>query len=150
MNARNHAGSGEIIVLLVDSEAAVTTASPSHHLQARPGDEWDLAGVCEDHIHLMVQTMETWIVADPDTLQRYYGHNFNSNPLPQRDDLESVGKDAVADALRQATRRTSKGEYHKISHASDLLKQIDPTMVRRRCAHCERLFDVLSHVIGQA
>ena len=27
-------------------------------------------------VHLMVQTMEAWIVADADALNRYYGRSF--------------------------------------------------------------------------
>ena len=94
--------------------------------------------------------METWIVADPDTLQRYYGQNFARNALPRTDNLELVEKATVADALRRATQRTTKGEYHKIDHASDLLKLIDVTTVCRRCEHCERLFDVLGSVVEEA
>ena len=149
-NARDHAEEDEIIVLLVDSEAPVTAATPSEHLGTRLGDRWDLTGVPADHIHLMVQTMETWLVAEPDALQRYYGQNFARNALPRADDLELVEKTAVADALRRATQRTSKGEYHKINHASDLLKQIDVATVRQRCGHCERLFDVLGGAVGEA
>ena len=103
----------------------------------------------EDHIHLMVQTMETWVVADPDTLERYYGQHFYRNALPRTDDLESVNKVAVAESLRLATRRTSKGEYHKILHASELLQLIDATTVRQRCGHCERLFRELGRVVAE-
>ena len=150
INARNHAADGETIVLLVDSEEAVTTATPAQHLRTRPGDRWELADVSDDHIHLMVQTMETWIVADPDTLEDYYGQYFNRNALPRADDMESVGKAAIANGLMQATRRTTKGEYHKISHASELLKRIDPAIVRQRCGHCEQLFGALGRLVGGA
>jgi hypothetical protein len=33
------------------------------HLKER--DKWDLAGVPEEHVHVMAQVMETWFVADP-------------------------------------------------------------------------------------
>ena len=148
-NARVHAKDGETIVLLVDSEAAVSTATSSEYLRTRLGDRWELADVPEDHIHLMVQTMETWVVADPDTLERYYGQHFYRNALPRTDDLESVNKVAVAESLRLATRRTSKGEYHKILHASELLQLIDATTVRQRCGHCERLFRELGRVVAE-
>jgi hypothetical protein len=52
-------------VLLVDSEGPMDQAlSPRTHLRKR--DAWELANVSEDSIHLMIQVMETWIVADPD------------------------------------------------------------------------------------
>lgn len=66
-----------IVVLLVDAEGPVTTTSPASHLRAR--DDWDLEGADVDKIHMMVQTMEAWIVADSDALNRYYGQNFRRN-----------------------------------------------------------------------
>ena len=40
-----------------------------------------------------------------------------------------------------------KSRYHKIRHARDLLSRIDPTRVRQRCGHCDRLFSKLSALI---
>ena len=149
-NARDHAEDGETVVLLVDSEAAVTADTPNEHLRTRRGDGWDLAGVSEDHVHMMVQTVETWIVADPDALTAYYGQGFQANALPARRDLEDEGKAAVTRALERATGRTQKGAYHKIRHAGDLLAVIDPATVRQRCGHCERLFAVLGRAVAGA
>jgi hypothetical protein len=63
-------------------------------------------------------------------------------------DLEALDKSRVADALAKATRNTTKGEYHKIRHASDLLARIDAEKVRSRCKHCERLFIILQALIA--
>lgn len=137
-----------IIMLLVDAEGPVN-ARPCAHLAARDG--WNLAGVPDDDVHLMVQTMEAWIVADRNTLQAYYGQHFIGNALPKAKNLETVAKTDVDHALDQATRHaTPKGIYHKIRHASDLLKQIDPQLVRQRCPNCARLFNKLGQVIAIA
>ena len=149
-NARDRAEDGETIVLLVDSEEAVAAESPIEHLRTRQDDGWDLAGATDDQVHLMVQTMETWIIADPDALAAYYGQGFQANALPSRPDLEEEDKAAVARALECATGPTQKGEYHKIRHASDLLGVIDPVRVRRRCAHCERLFAMVGRAVAEA
>ena len=146
-NACDHAGKNEIVILLVDAEGPVTASTPVEHLQARPGEGWDLAAVPEERIHLMVQTMETWIVADREALESYYGRYFEGNALPGTADLETVARNAVADALTQATRRTQKGRYHKVRHAADLLARIDPARARARCRHCARLFDALDAAI---
>ena len=145
-NARGHAGENEIIVLLVDSEEPVAAPTPVEHLRMRPG--WDLSGVNEDRVHLMVQTMETWIVADSNALAVYYGQGFRANALPSRPNLEKEDKTAVASALYRATERTKKGRYHKIRHAADLLARTDPTKVRARCPHCAQLFDALGAAIA--
>ena len=134
-------------VLLVDAEGPVSQ-SPRRHLQDRDG--WDLSSIDEDTIHLMVQTMEAWIVADSEALKGYYGQNFKANKLPKAPDPETVPKRDVEHFLREATKDTKKGRYHKIRHASDLLKRIDAKQVKARCDHCQRLFDDLEQIIDAA
>lgn len=134
-------------VLLVDSEDAVTSAPPSH-LQGRDG--WTFGGVAADQVQLMVRTMETWIVADPDALAEYYGTGFNAKPLPKAKDLETVDKTSVVAALSTATKNTTKGVYHKLRHASDLLERIDTAKAKQRCKHCRRFFDAVEARIGSA
>ena len=136
-----------IVVLLVDAEGSVNGA-PRSHLQSRDG--WDMGFAHKDTIHLMVQVMETWIVADPDALSTYYGQNFNGNVLPRAANLEQVSKADVTQTLDQATKHTTKGCYHKIKHASDLLKRINVERVKKRCPHCARLFDKLGPMIDAA
>ena len=140
-------GDDAIVVLLVDAEGPVIAGSPIQHLSAR--DRWNFDGINDRMIHLMVQTMETWIVADAAVLSRYYGQNFRSNALSNRQNLEQEPKADIDRALNEATRRTGKGQYHKIRHASDLLARIDPAIVRQRCPHCTRLFDTLRQLAGQ-
>ena len=137
-------GYNGIVVLLVDSEGPVQ-AAPRAHLHAR--DRWELTGVDDTAVHLMVQTMETWIVADVDALGSYYGQRFNQGALPRAADLERVGKQDLENRLQRATRPTQKGTYRKIAHASDLLKRIDAERVKTRCRHCRRLFDELGRMI---
>ena len=146
---RNAADNGEadILLLLVDAEGPVATG-PRAHLQAR--DDWDMTGVDAQSVHLMVQTMEAWIVADAEALGRYYGQGFNAGVLPRAADLESVAKLDVERSLRRATVHTRKGRYRKIAHASDLLQRIDAEKVKVRCRHCQRLFDELGGMIDAA
>ena len=131
-------------MLLVDAEGPVANA-PREHLRARDG--WDLSGAVESRLHLMVQTMETWIVADPDVLRSYYGADFKSAKLPSRANLEDEPKKELQRRLKEATKDTQKRAYHKIKHAKDLLRLIDPDVVRERCPHCERLFRELSQIL---
>ena len=143
---RNAARNGEavIVLLLVDAEGPVSTG-PREHLQARDG--WDLTGVGAESVHLMVQTMEAWVVADADALRRYYGQGFNAGALPRAADPESVAKQDLEGSLRRATDGTGKGRYRKIAHASDLLQRVDAERVKARCRHCQRLFDELGGMI---
>lgn len=142
--AARKGGGATHILLLVDSEAPVA-AGPRAHLAVQDG--WHLDDVDDDRVHLMVQTMETWIVADPKALADYYGQGFQASVLPEdKEDLETVAKNTLVAALKQATRCTRKGNYyrHKIHHAADLLKSIDPDKVQLRCPHAARLFTTLA------
>jgi len=127
-------------ILLVDSEGPMK-GTPRDHLKARDG--WNLDGD-EDAYHLMVQSMEAWIVADANALRRYYRQGFLENALPAAEDLETVAKTDVMRALAHATRGTQKGAYRKIDHASEILARVDPTQVMRRCGHCRRLFELVA------
>ena len=140
-------GDDGIVVLLVDAEGPVE-GEPRAYLRSR--DRWDLANVDADAVHLMVQTMEAWIVADVEALSNYYGQRFNEGALPRAADLERVPKRDLENSLQRATERTQKGRYRKIAHASDLLKRIDPDTVKARSRHCRRLFDELGRLIDAA
>ena len=130
--------------LLVDSEGLVD-ADPRQYLQRRDG--WDLQ--CNnDHCHLMVQTMEAWLIADLDALSKFYGQGFIANALPRNPNVEQIDKEQLAPALKAATEQTSKGKYHKTRHAPKILEQLDSAKVRRAARHCERLFQTLSMKMG--
>lgn len=135
---RNAANDDDMIVaLLVDAEGPVST-TPTAHLAKRDG--WQLLTANGDAIHLMVQMMETWIVADEAALRRYYGSGFEPGQLPRRPMLEEEPKADLARALDRATAATSKGSYRKIRHAGELLARIDSEVVKQRCPHFERLW----------
>ena len=137
--AFRHAASDDdtIAALLVDSEGPVST-TPTAHLAQR--DHWRLQFADGEAVHLMVQVMETWLVSDAAALSSYYGSGFQLNKLPRGAKLEEVPKADLARALNRATTATSKGEYRKIRHASELLARLDPEVVKSRCPHFERLW----------
>ena len=146
-NGVENSDHGETQVLIVDSEAKVTLPAQAH---LRNRDGWDLSFTLEQTIHLMVQVMETWIVADPGAIARYYGQDFDVRRLPRRPDLEQEPKASVAKALKDATKRSAKGAYHKTRHAGELLKRLDQARVKDRCRHCKRLFGALGGIIEAA
>lgn len=138
-----------ISVLLVDSESPIAHVPADTNLDSEirvnhlrqtrgtggrgQGDGWLLANVSPNRVHLMVQCMETWIVADPDALEMFYQQNFRRERLPQRMNLEEEPKEDVYLKLEKATEGTQKGRYGKISHASKLLAVINPSKIANRC-----------------
>lgn len=131
--------------LLVDAEQAVLD-TPRNHLMAR--DQWDLSFADDDQCHLMAQVMESWFLADPAALERFYGQRFAAKQIPTRNNVEEVPKADVQAALKSSTAKTQKGEYHKIRHGAPILESLDPERVRARAPHCERLFQTLFEALA--
>ncbi|MEG5059903.1 DUF4276 family protein [Microcoleus sp. A2-C5] len=136
------------VILLVDSEAPVVKQSPWDHLKSR--DNWDSPGVDDTHCYLMVQAMEAWLMADIDTLKRFYGQGFKENAISKNTNVEKIEKDLLEPSLKAATRDTkSKGEYQKIQHASKLLEMLDIDKVRKASSECDRIFTTLTELMEQ-
>lgn len=132
-HSTNQGSRGAAIGLLVDAEGPVTKADPLGrvaHLRAR--DKWDCSFADVEHVHLMTQTMETWLVADRDAVLKFYGKGFGDK-LPRRARLDEEPKANVLSALENSTKATQKGTYGKITHASELLKKCDPNKIAARC-----------------
>ena len=127
-------------VLLVDSETRVTRRRWEH---LRQQDNWNIPSVPEEHCHLMAQTVEAWILADPEALIAYYGRGFVRSALPKHSDIEAVAKGDLEKSLNRATAKTQKGRYAKIRHCADLLALLSPDRVRQRAHHCDVLFTTL-------
>ncbi len=135
------------VILLVDSEGEVRN-SPKDYL-TRKETGWDLSGAAEENIHLMVQTMEAWFMADKDVLVKVFGPKFNLNNLPQRANVEGIPKSDLKNKLKRMTKAINKrNEYNEIFHGSLILEMIDPSKVRNCAPHCDRLFKHLEGIIG--
>lgn len=134
-----------LCILLVDSEGPVKQGtSPWAHVSAREGDQWRRPdGVSDGQLHLMVQAMEAWLVADPEALAAYYKQGFRESALPHQQNVEQISKRELNDALARATRDSkTKGRYAK-SHGFELIALVDPQKVRARSGYAARLFDTL-------
>lgn len=144
---------GEPALLLVDSEAPIDaslergtpeTWQPWAHLKRRQGDEWTKPDNADDiDCHFMVQCMEYWILADPITLEKFYGKNFKKSQLPSTVSLEHADKSAVGSGLKMATKDTPKGEYSKGKHSFELLAQINPELVMAKSPWAKRFVEEL-------
>jgi len=139
-----HANPGAVNLLLVDSEGELQ-GTPWRHLELRDG--WPPIGISDDRCHLMVQAMESWLIADRTALAHFYGPNFNPNQIPGNQNVEEIDRHILLVGLKHATRNTTKGEYQKVRHASQLLALLDVNAVRGRAPNCERLFSTLQNVL---
>jgi hypothetical protein len=132
--------------LLVDAEGPLT-GSPAEHLAQTEGAARGIADAPEAQVHLMVEAMEAWIVADAAALKGYYGQDFQASALPRTKNVETIPKQRLMAALDTATRNTQKGRYHKTHHAPELVERLSPSAVRQRAPHCDRLFVTLEEAV---
>ncbi len=138
----------DVAMLLVDAEEQVTVKSPWAHVKARQGDGWEKpTAATDDHLHLMVVCMESWFLADKDTLALFFGQNFRLESLPANPNVEQVSKADVYKGLENATKDTKKGVYGKSVHSFKILAFIDPTKVRSVAPSANRLLEHLGDVL---
>ena len=132
----------ELPILLVDSEGPVASGrSAWEHLQTN--DRWARPpGVGDEQAFLMVQTMETWLLADRATLRDYFGPSFRENRLPSQYNLEDIAKETALQSLERATADCNK-RYAKGAVSFEILRQINPDAVSQRCPHAKAMFDCL-------
>lgn len=121
---------GESVGLLVDSEDPVVALSNLQHLVARDG--WQPPqGIDPQSIHLMVRCMETWLLFDREGLAKYYGGNFNAGVLPSQASSGQAAPNDIEQALKAATRSTTKGIYSKGRHSFEILESIAPSKLEQ-------------------
>lgn len=134
----------EASYLLVDSEGPVTGAEPWAHVAMRKGDGWSMPpGAREEDLHLMVQVMETWFLADRAALQRIFGKGLRASALPNRDDIENVSKEEVFRALHEASKGSKAGRYGKGQHSFRILAELDPAKLERASPWARRFLETL-------
>lgn len=141
---------GDLALLLVDSEAPVTVASPWDHVRNREGDGWRRPNSADDdHLHLMVQCMEAWFLADRASMSEFFGAGYRESGLPPANtNIEEVGKTDLYRRINDATRDTkSKGAYEKGEHSFKLLARVNPALVRKSSPWAERFFATLDRLL---
>lgn len=146
---------GENALLLVDSEDGVHdlyqqgdfhTWRPWEHLHRRDG--WVMPnGSNNIDCHIMVQSMESWFLADSSALQEFFGSGFNINPLPRDTNrIEAIQKAQVMRSISTAVMHCTtrgKSEYSKGEHSFKILAIIDPQKVMRASPWAERFINAV-------
>lgn len=135
----------EVVLLLIDSEIPIKEGNTVwQHLQNSGLNKPVNTG--EDRVYLMVQIMETWLLADIDALEKYFGKGFKRNKIQAWPMLEEVSKESIVGALSKATADCSRqyGKDTKGKISFELLEKIDPRKVIEKCPQAKRLIDFLS------
>jgi len=115
--------------LLVDLDGKEDTKAPQLK-------KFDLDGATA---FFMIQELEAWFISQADILNLYYGIDIKSKVSPR--DPKSI--DNPSDLLAQLTKKTKKGEYHKVKHATDLLKMLKLTDVEDKFDDAKNLISAM-------
>jgi hypothetical protein len=95
-------------------------------------------GLDKAHAFFMIQELEAWFISQSEILDSYYSTDIKSKI--QTKDPKAISN--PSDLLIQLTKKTKKGEYHKVKHATDLLKKLN-------LGNLERDFDDVKNLIGE-
>ena len=133
----------DYIALLIDSEDPVANIDETwRHLNQRDG--WQTPpGAQDDQVLLMVTCMETWIVADRQTLNQHFGNPLQTSALPPLDNLEGRSRQDVQDRLERAT-RDCPSPYTKGPKSFEILGKLNPDVLEQRLPSFRRARRILS------
>jgi hypothetical protein len=132
-------------LLLVDSEGPVDL-EPWDHLRQQEGT---VKTGNDSQLHLMVQAMEAWFVADPDALLTHFGPQASITNLMNRADVEVIPKDELVPLLNSVAAKTPKAKYQKSRDHQPLLELIDPKKLLEKSNHFRRLYQELERLVNQ-
>lgn len=137
----------DLCVLLVDAETRVSTDAKVWDVVAqREGDNWQRPDWAkEEHLYLMVEFVETWLLTDQEALATFFKRNFNPKPLPTTN-LENRSKNDVENALKKATKDCKNGPYRH-GQAHEVLEFVCSEKVQT-LRHGMRLFKELGSLIN--
>ena len=140
---------GGAAVLLVDSESPVAEgAKAASHLIDR--GEWTGAPG-DPRIHLMVQVMESWFLAQPEVLESHFGKGFDKNALPRLASVELLAKDKVYTALDKASNGCKRGPYSKSKQQGfQILEGLDVNSIKSASAFGRLFFEYLDKHCGES
>ena len=143
VTAHQEASVSDYIALLIDSEDPVANIDETwRHLNQRDG--WQRpAGAQNDQVLFMVTCMETWIVADRQTLNQHFGSRLQTSPLPPLNNLEGRSRQDVQDRLERAT-RDCPGPYSKGPKSFEILGKLNPDVLEQRLPSFRRARRILS------
>jgi hypothetical protein len=114
----------DLALLLIDLDKPISELEQDlkdNNLESKRGD-----------VFYMIQEMESWFLSQPKILDVFYGRDNSKKSISEKlSTKKAVDFNQPGKELKRLTKNTLKGEYHKIRHATELLKLIDPFKLER-------------------
>lgn len=133
----------EYVAMLIDSEKPVSNPEETwDHL--RNCDRWERPdGADDEQVLFMTTCMETWIVADRDTLRQHYGSSLQESALPSLISLEQGNQQDIQEGLKRATRNCSNA-YQKGKRSFEILGKLEPETMESHLPAFQRAKRILN------
>ena len=133
----------EYVAMLIDSEKPVSNPEETwDHL--RNCDRWERPdGADDEQVLFMTTCMETWIVADRDTLRQHYGSSLQESALPSLISLEQGNRQDIQEGLKRATRNCSNA-YQKGKRSFEILGKLEPETMESHLLAFQRAKRILN------
>ena len=133
----------EYVAMLIDSEKPVSNPEETwDHL--RNCDRWERPdGADDEQVLFMTTCMETWIVADRDTLRQHYGSSLQESALPSLISLEQGNRQDIQEGLKRATRNCSNA-YQKGKRSFEILGKLKPETMESHLPAFQRAKRILN------
>lgn len=132
----------EFVGLWIDSEDPLKDLEATwEHLLQR--DNWEKPdGATDDQVLFMTTCMETWIVADRETLKKHFGSDLQLSALLPLKKLEERTRKEVLESLEHATRNCSNA-YKKGKRSFEILGKLSPTVLEHHLPSFVRVVRIL-------
>ncbi len=130
-------------VLLVDAEGPVDGNAIDHIRKTHKSFDAPKQG----DLHLMVQAMEAWFVADSEAVRRVFGSKAKTDHLGMILDVERTTVKELQAALHKAAAETPARRYQKALHQRSLLEAVRVENIKGRCPHFMRFHAHLERLV---
>jgi len=140
------AKTGSYVAMWIDSEEPMANieAAWDHLENVTTVDPWSRPpNTDDDQVLFMTTCMETWIVADRDTLKAHYGNELQETALPPLFDLEERSRHDVQKQLIHATRNCSNA-YSKGPRSFEILSKLTPSALEKSLPSFVRVRRILN------
>jgi len=127
------AAKADFVAMWIDSEEPISDidAAWDHLENVTTVTKWDRPdGALDDQVLFMTTCMETWILADRETMRENFRQGFNENQLPPISDIEKRSRDDVQARLVIAT-KNCQNAYEKGKRSYMIVGKLNPDALRQ-------------------
>ncbi len=97
-------------------------------------------GCVREEYFFMIQTMEAWLLSQPNVLSKYYGQGIEIKGIQGKN---WQNQSSPVKILNKLTKSTQKGKYHKVKHGSELLALLDAQSLMDDFPEFKRMIETL-------